>query len=447
MPRKQKITASLTTIPDRTESLKDTVKSLLPQVDKLNVYLHGYTEMPQFLKNKKIEVAFDLEHGDRGDIDKMAWCDEVKGYHLICDDDLIYPPDYAKKMVEAIDRYDKKAIVSFHGSILKRLPIAKYYEDRTVYPCLGEVKADQEISIIGTGTLGYHSSVGVDKIQLGDKLPNMLDIHVSLWAKENKIPLYVIAHKEGWIKHSTKVDLNKTIFATHQHSDYVHTWMINDRGELFGSPREMIEGMPIISIVVVNSRGRKEPKMLQNCFDSIRNQFYYNIETIVVENTDRLITIGKAFNEGVKRAKGEWVLFLGDDDTITPDYVSSLVAYAYFGNDAPCVCVSTFLTMFNVVGETISQEPRELAVTGMWKRDYLLEHPASEYLTKYVDTDMMEQAEARGDRLAVLRWHYGYFYRSHMDQVSGHKGLVLQDKYASWRTDAVKEKLKGIRNA
>lgn len=447
MPKKkEKITCSLTTIPDRTESLKDTVASLLPQVDKLNVYLHGYTEMPQFLKHKKIEVAFDLEHGDRGDIDKMAWCDEVKGYHLICDDDLIYPPDYAGKIVEAIDRYDKKAIVSFHGSILKRLPIAKYYSDRTVYPCLGEVIADQEMSIIGTGTLGYHSSIGMNKIQLGDKLPNMLDIHVSFWAKENNIPLYVIAHKEGWIKHSEKVDLNKTIFATHSLNDYVHTSMINARSELFGCPRTMIEGMPVISIVVVNSRGRKSPEMLQACFDSIRNQFYYNIETIVVENTDRLITIGKAFNEGVKKAKGEWVLFVGDDDIISVDYVGALVAYAYFGGEPPCICVSTFLTMFNTNGTVINNEPRDLAVTGMWKRDYLLKYPASEYLTRYVDTDMMEQAEARGDRLAVLRWHYGYFYRSHMDQVSGHKQLVLQDKYASWRTDAVKEKLKGIRN-
>jgi len=82
--RKHKITASLTTIVERENSLKETVKSLLPQVNKLNVYLHGYVKMPQFLKNPKIEVAFDIEHGDRGDIDKLAWIDEVKGYHLVC---------------------------------------------------------------------------------------------------------------------------------------------------------------------------------------------------------------------------------------------------------------------------------------------------------------------------------------------------------------------------
>jgi GT2 family glycosyltransferase len=286
----------------------------------------------------------------------------------------------------------------------------------------------------------------MDKINLGDKLPNMLDIHVSLWAKLGGIPLYVIAHKEGWIQHSTKVDLNKTIFALHSKNDYIHTSLINAHSVLFGCPRAMIEGMPVVSIVIVNSRGRKTPEMLQECFNSVRNQSYYNIETIVVDNTDRLITIGKAFNEGVKLAKGEWVLFLGDDDSITPDYVQSLISYIYFGGEAPPIAVSTFLTMFTGNNGTIKTEPRDLVVTGMWKRSYLLEHPCNEFLTRYVDTDMMERAEERKEKMAVLRWHYGYHYRAHPDQVSGFKSLVMQDKYASWRTDEVKEKLMKYKN-
>ncbi len=438
------ITASLTTLPDRTKALKETVKSLLPQVDKLNVYLHGYKEMPQFLKNKKIEVAFDLEHGDRGDIDKMTWCDEVKGYHLICDDDLIYPPDYAKKMVKAIDLYNKKALVSFHGSILKRLPIAKYYEDRLVFPCLGNVKDNQEISIIGTGTLGYHSTIRMNRIDLKDKLPNMLDIHVSIWAKENKIKTYVIAHKEGWIKHSKHIDMDKTIFAIHQHNDFIHTAMLNDRAKLFNGVKRMIKGLPIVSIVVINSRGRKEPQMLQECYESIRTQTYPNIEPIVVNNIERIMTIGKAFNDAVKIAKGEWILFVGDDDRITPDYVQSLMAFAHSNGNEEMVGVSSFLTMFTGTNGTMKAEPRDLAVTGMWKKEYLVQYPFAEYLTKYVDTDLMQQTEQRGLKQGCMRWHYGYFYRAHKDQVSGYKALILQDKYASWRTEGVKEKLKEL---
>lgn len=438
------ITASLTTIPDRTKALKETIKSLLPQVDKLNVYLHGYKEMPQFLKNEKIEVAFDLEHGDHGDIDKMAWCDEVKGYHLVCDDDLIYPPDYAKKMVKAINSYDKKALVSFHGAVLKKLPIARYYQDRIVLPCLGNVDKNYEVSILGTGTMGYHSTIKMDKIDLKDKLPNMLDIHVSLWAKQNKIKTYAIAHKEGWIQHSKNVDMNKTIFAIHQHNDYIHTNIINGRPDLFNAPHKMIKGLPIVSVVVINSRGRREPHMVQECYDSIREQTYPNIEPIIVENTERLMTIGRAFNDATKTAKGEWVLFLGDDDKITPDYVQSLIAFVHSSIGNGLVGASSYLTMFTGINGTMSAEPRDLIPTGMWRREYLLKYPFAEYLTRYVDTDLMQKTEERGFKQGLMRWHYGYFYRSHKDQVSGHKALVLQDKYAPLRTNGIKDKLKEL---
>lgn len=439
------ITASLTTLPERQEALKDTVASLLPQVDKLKVYLHGYGELPEFLQDPKIEVAFDLEFGDRGDIDKTFWMKKVKGYHLLCDDDLIYPPGYAEQMVKAINKYKKKAVVSFHGAVMKQLPIGSYYYDRATLPCLGIVEEDTQVDIVGTGVLGYHTSCGLQEIELFGRFPNMLDIHISLWCKEQKIPLYTIAHPEGWIKHSEKVDLNKTIYARAVNDDFLQTSTINMNGHLFPK-REMLPGLPIVSVVVINSRGKKEPQMLRQCFDSIRWQSYPNIEPVVVENWDKLITIGKAWNEAVKACRGDWVLFLGDDDYITPDYVQSLVATAYSGYDEKTVGFSSYLTMFTNINGIINQEPRQVIPTGMWKRQYLLEHPLQEYLTKYVDTELMDSCVEMGYKYETMKWHYGYYYRSHMDQVSGHKQLLSQDKNASWRTDEAREKLKRFRD-
>lgn len=444
--RKHKITASLTTIVERENSLKETVKSLLPQVDKLNVYLHGYTKMPQFLKHPKIEVAFDIEHGDRGDIDKLAWIDEVKGYHAVVDDDLIFPKDYIKKLIKAIDKYDRKAIVSFHGTVMHQLPIATYYQDRGVYPCLLGVTGDAEIDLPGTGVMGYHSDCGFNKADFRDKVPNMLDIHVGIWAKQNNIPMYVIGHPENWIKHSDKVDLNKTIYAKAVNNDFIQTSLINNNPELFGGEREYVDGLPIVTIVVVNSRGKSNPEMLKMCYDSIRTQTYPNIQPVVIENYDKLITIGKGFNEGAKAAKGEWVYFLGDDDMLSPDFIQSLMGYVQSPENKDKVSVTSFLTMFRMTPEgQVTQEARELTPTGLWKRSYLLEHPFAEYLTKYVDTDYIEDAKTRGDHQGVMAWHYGYFYRSHPNQVSGQKALITSNDSASWRTDDVKERLGELR--
>lgn len=447
MPKahKHKVTASLTTLFERQDSLKDTVKSLLPQVDKLNVYLHGYTEMPQFLKHPKIEVAFDLEHGDRGDIDKLAWIDEVKGYHLICDDDLIYPKDYVKKMVEGINKYDKKAIVSFHGIVVKQLPIASYYQDRDVYPCLVTVLENAEADLPGTGVMGYHSDCGFNKADFRDCVPNMLDIHVGIWAKENNVPVYALAHPTGWIKHSEKVTLDKTIYAKAVNNDFIQTMTINTKSHLFGH-KDYVEGLPLVSIVVINSRGKTNPEMLKMCYDSIRTQTYPNIEPVIVENFDKLITIGRCFNDAVKIAKGEYVYFLGDDDMLSPDFIQSLVSYLQAPENSHLVSASSFLTMFRSEGDKVLQEARQLTPTGLWKRSYLLQYPFAEYLTRYVDTDYIEKARERGNPQGIVSWHYGYFYRSHVGQVSGFKALIQTNDSASWRTDEIKERLKGLRN-
>lgn len=444
---KDKITASLTTIPGREEALKDVVASLLPQVDKLNVFLHGYKELPVFLQHKKIEVAFDLEWGDKGDLDKLSWCDEVKGYHIITDDDLILPKDYVKKMIQKIDQYDKKAIISFHGIIPHNPPIASYYLDRTVFPCLGSISHDIEVPIGGTGVMGYHTKyVPLHELDTKDLMPNMCDIHIGIWAGGNNIKIIAAEHQEGWIKHSAKVDLDKTIFAKAVNDDYFPTEIINVNAKYFRTRVASGYG-PLVSIVCVNSRLRSNRDYVRDAFASFRDQDYGNTEIVIVENLDKMITVGKAFNEGVKKAHGQYVLFVGDDDMISSDYVGTLVAFIEkFGNDPKVVAVTSFLMMFRYNNENkIEKEPRELIPTGMWRRDWLLENPFKEYLTRYVDTEIMERVKEIGLLQPVCDWHYGYYYRSHEKQISGHKLLMTDRGTASHRTDDIKEKIKKVR--
>src|SRR5690606_25815473 len=164
-----------------------------------------YNKVPDFLLDDKIELAFDHEWGDLGDLDKFRWIDEVENcYHLISDDDLIFPPDYAERMIEAIEEHKRKAVVSFHGIDLWKFPIASYYNDRTVYPCLERVSESKQVDLIGTGVMGYHTDLKEMKEfnQIEKLLPNMADIHMGIFLKKHSIPAYVIKHDKGWIKHT-----------------------------------------------------------------------------------------------------------------------------------------------------------------------------------------------------------------------------------------------------
>jgi len=421
--------ACLTTLPERTKALEQTVNSLLPQVDKVFIFLHGYnpTDLPAFLEdNPKIELAYDIEWEDKGDIDKFHFVKEKKldGYILICDDDLIYPPNYTDVMTKAVDECEGKTLITAHGSIMFPLPIASYYTDRYVFPCLGEVKELTKVHIGGTGAMAYHSTLGFD-LDFKDKLINMADIHVGIWAGEKEIPIMVVPHKVGWIKHSEYVEQKDTISGKTFHNTYEQVSAINSRPDLFHSKFQSKKTRPKVTIVVINSRLKSEPGYVKECYDSLRRQTYKNIQIVVLENMDRLMTIGRCFNDGVRRAKGKYILFVGDDDFISDDYISILVNAIETTQVTKVVGISSYLTMFHQNKKTKEniQEPRELIPTGMWSKRYLKKNPFKEYLTRYVDSELMKSAREKGDVLLVTRHNYGYFYRSHPGQVSGYKTL------------------------
>lgn len=435
---KNKVTVSFTTIAERSQSAEEAVKSLINQVDRINIYCHGYipTTLPEIFKNKKVNVVYDLEYGDHGDLDKFHWIDEIKeGYHFIIDDDLIFDKKYISETIAELKRskLENKAVFSYHGVILKKLPIAHYYKDRIVLPALGEVKQTRKVNILGTGVLVYNANYLYETVkdfknEIVNFTPNMADIHFSVYLLEKNIELYVLKHKKGFIKESDKYDKTNTIFHKNVLNPYLMTEKVNNNKDLFETLIKNEKYLPLITIATVVTRLKTNPDYVQSCFDSIRDQSYSNIEHIVIDNNDKLLTIGKAYNEAVKKAKGEYVLFIGDDDFITTDYVSSLVDAINNKYNENIVGATSYLTMFRQMktGEVI-QEQKRLIPTGMWNRKFLLENPFLEYLNKYVDTELMERAKNMGYYQICVTHCYGYFYRSHEFQTSGFKTLSNEE--------------------
>lgn len=93
-----------------------------------------------------------------------------------------------------------------------------------------------------------------------------------------------------------------------------------------------VKSGPLITVIVAVLNG---DKMIQQCIESVANQTYLNVELIVIDggSTDRTVAIlesnqdkltywvseedtgvSNAWNKGLRKSKGEWVLFLGADD-------------------------------------------------------------------------------------------------------------------------------------
>ncbi len=179
----------------------------------------------------------------------------------------------------------------------------------------------------------------------------------------------------------------------------------------------------MISVVIVDSRSDKHPDWVQLAKDSVKRQTV-ECELIVIDNVGFKEVTGKRWNEGVKKAKGEYVLFVGDDDWLSMDYCSALLQYAL--SNPGYVQYTTNMIAFDE--ETKRYTVLTRICTGMWKKDYLLKYPFNEELIRGIDREYIQEMQKRGDVGFTINHHYGYYYRKHDDYSLAGKITFTKEK-------------------
>ena len=207
------ITATLASCEGREESLKKTLESLKPQVDKILVYLN-YDKKPDD------DLATYYNGEDFADMGKFFF--DVEGYHIVCDDDLTYPTDYVKYMLDMVDYYN--TVVSCHGRIIKS-PCDSYYKDGyDCKSCLRGFKGNSKINVPGSGVMAYHTDV--IKFTADKDYMYMADIYVGTMLQKANLGTMAIGHPSGWLTHNP-IDYTKTIWAKFVNNDKRQTDAIN----------------------------------------------------------------------------------------------------------------------------------------------------------------------------------------------------------------------------
>ncbi len=206
------LVASMATIPERLPALEAVVRSIEPQVRRLNVYLNGHKVIPECLKPDWITVACSQQHGNRGDAGKFFWCEEITGYHLTIDDDIIYPPGYVERCLDALDQRGFGVIVSMHGRVFRRpRPRGFHGDSDAVCHWRQRVVVDTPVHVPGTGCMAYHAAS--IRLRRSDfKMPNMADVWVGLAAQEQRVPCIALAHEAEWLSIAPGLDGTKTIY-------------------------------------------------------------------------------------------------------------------------------------------------------------------------------------------------------------------------------------------
>ena len=164
----------------RKEQLKETVKSLIAQVDAVHVWDNSTTK-------------------DLTDNGKFAFVDIFNApvYYFSCDDDIIYPPNYINKTIEWIEK--ENCIVSWHGRILNPM-FKKYYKaDHKGFRYFEEVNEAYFLDVAGTGVTGFRTDYFCPDIW-DSPYKCMSDLVFSLEARKQGKRIITPPKPKGWIK-------------------------------------------------------------------------------------------------------------------------------------------------------------------------------------------------------------------------------------------------------
>jgi GR25 family glycosyltransferase involved in LPS biosynthesis len=193
------IHATLASEPERTNSLRKAIMSLLPQVDILHVFLNGFkNKLPDFLDHDKIFISRSQDFGYLGECGKYYWINDLNAYHFICSDSIQYPQDYVKTLKNFIDDSGRTVIVGAGGYILDE-HYRSFDESAENISEFGALTQQLHVDILKDTCLAYHSST----LKLHRHIfyqPELSPIWFSSAALDQNISLVCIQHKENWIR-------------------------------------------------------------------------------------------------------------------------------------------------------------------------------------------------------------------------------------------------------
>lgn len=212
----KKIIVSISTIQKRKEGLKKVLKKLLPQSNKIYVWLDDYKgNIPDDLLNKFPSVHFyspEKQIGANGKFHNLQFIKDEEYYFFTCDDDIIYPLDYIDKNIEV---YESNTIQSSHGGFYKQFPIKESWsaECNALY-FGGFINKKYRVHWGGTGVMMMDFNVtrilNYKKFDIPDH-KNMVDQWIGGWSYQNNIPIYTIPHNSGWLKQDSIIENNQGI--------------------------------------------------------------------------------------------------------------------------------------------------------------------------------------------------------------------------------------------
>lgn len=189
----------MASIPSRAGDLEQVLARIVPQLERLHLFLHGYDAIPAVARHSRIvpvlapaDTPFRASGKFHGLLQQTGPC-----LYFCFDDDILYPPDYVGQMTAAICRYGGRAFVGVHGSDYPDTGTS-YARDRKTRPFAKRLLVDRIVDELGCGTVAFASglmSIDPRRWPHGD----MDDLMLAIDAERNGIDRIAIRRHRRWL--------------------------------------------------------------------------------------------------------------------------------------------------------------------------------------------------------------------------------------------------------
>ena len=204
------IVANLATYPPRRDGMLDVVRALAPQVDRLNIVLNEYTEIPSELASISNSAPV-IPTENTVDVGKFYVRPDPGSLVLYVDDDIYPGPDFVARTVERFRALGPgKWLGGYHGSLYQRpslrKPLAFLKYSRRRIANYRQVWATDH---------GLAQAIVVDQIATnsaiirGEDAPpydfmrdsrKFVDVRLARWCHERGITPVCLPREAGWLK-------------------------------------------------------------------------------------------------------------------------------------------------------------------------------------------------------------------------------------------------------
>lgn len=190
----------MATMPWRAATAPHAIASLLPQVDRLWLFLDRFDALPPYAEHERIRVLRSQDLGDlraNGKFLGVVLEDEHCTFFGV-DDDVGYPVDYVATLESHIDRYRGRAVVGVHAAVLPSV-VESYARDIKVLHRRADQARAEGVDILGSDSVAFRiSTLRFDVRDWPDV--NMVDLSLAHTARQRSIPLVKIPRAANWMR-------------------------------------------------------------------------------------------------------------------------------------------------------------------------------------------------------------------------------------------------------